>query len=116
MPTFSRYMNPTQRNFSLGCSLLVAPFLAWFYQTTAKIYGFTLLHYALKPLTCPNGKLSIQQERLQAFEIQCLTATGATHLETWYFVIFCLLFYALSLLCLFGAFLWNNTSRKAKGL
>ncbi|NUM48085.1 MAG: hypothetical protein HUU38_25550 [Anaerolineales bacterium] len=107
-------MNPTQRNFSLGCSFLVAPSLAWFYQTTAKIYGFTLLHHALKPLTCPNGELSIQQERLQAFEIQCLTATGAPHLETQYFVIFCLLFYALSLLFFLIVFLWNNASRKAQ--
>ncbi|GAB4577596.1 MAG: hypothetical protein Fur0022_03270 [Anaerolineales bacterium] len=107
-------MNPTQRNFSLGCSFLVAPFLAWFYQTTAKIYGFTLLHHTLKPLTCPNGILSTQQERLQAFEIQCLTATGSTHLETQYFVIFCLLFYILSLLFFLIAFLWNNASHKAQ--
>lgn len=89
-------MNPTQRNFSLGCSFLIAPLLAWFYQTTAKIYRFTLLYHWLKPLTCPNGILSIQQERLQAFETQCLTTAGSTHLETRYFVIFCLLFYALS--------------------
>lgn len=107
-------MNPTQRNSSLGCSFLLAPFLAWFYQTTAKIYGFTRLHHALKPLTCPNGILSIQQERLQPFEIQCLTTAGATHLETRYFVIFCLLFYILSLLFFLIIFLWNNASRKAQ--